>query len=499
MLPVPTPTSPHPVPDESQRLRSVHLLGICGTAMAALAGSLKARGLHITGTDDHVYPPMSDHLDALGIPYNRGYRPENIPADTDLVVVGNVIRESNPEAQEMRRRALPYLSMAAAVKRFAIGPRQCVAIVGTHGKTTTTSLAAHALVELGMDPGFLIGGIARNFSSNFRVGEGAVFVIEGDEYDTAYFDKTPKFFKYEPEIVLFTSLEFDHADIYPDLDAIRFQFSKLLESLPSQGLAIACVDDPNVKALLPRAPCPVITYGFSEEAELRLSAWRAEGAGGVFVTESKGVRSEWHLPAPGRHNALNAAAVVALARHLGHEDAAIQRAFSGFLGVKRRQEVRGEAGGVTVLDDFAHHPTAIALTIEAICGAYPGRRLWAVFEPRSFTARSARFQTEFSVSFTGADRVLLAPPPVSDYSASKGARPLDTLAIAEAIRQTGGWAQALTGTEALLEVLIAECAPGDVVLIMSNGGFDRLHERLLQALARKTGSETQSHDRSMAP
>ncbi|MDH4246598.1 MAG: Mur ligase family protein, partial [Deltaproteobacteria bacterium] len=201
------------------------------------------------------------------------------------------------------------------------------------------------------------------FFQQFPRGRGCRVCHEGDEYDTAYFDKTPKFFKYEPEIVLFTSLEFDHADIYPDLDAIRFQFSKLLESLPSQGLAIACVDDPNVKALLPRAPCPVITYGFSEEAELRLSAWRAEGAGGVFVTESKGVRSEWHLPAPGRHNALNAAAVVALARHLGHEDAAIQRAFSGFLGVKRRQEVRGEAGGVTVLDDFAHHPTAIALTI----------------------------------------------------------------------------------------------------------------------------------------
>lgn len=461
--------------------KKIHLLGICGTAMAALAGSLQALGYRVTGTDEHVYPPMSDHLRRLGIAFSEGYRPENIPADADLVVVGNVIRESNPEAAEMRRRGLPYVSMAEAVQRFTIRGRYTIAVVGTHGKTTTTSLLAHTLVELGADPGFLIGGIARNFDSNFRVGSGERFVIEGDEYDTAYFDKTPKFFKYRPTGLIFTSLEFDHADIYPDLDAIRAQFAKLLAGMPAAGVVVACADEPNVAALLDRAPCEVVTYGFGAQADCVLSGWTAQGQGARFATAWRGARREWTVPLPGRHNALNAAAVAVMAQRLSYAPAAIQAAFGTFLGVKRRQEVRGEADGVTVLDDFAHHPTAVRETLAAIRAQYPGRRLWAVFEPRSFTARSPRFQADWPGAFRGADRVIVAPA----FRGTGGGDLLDTVALAAAIYALGPPAESPASNDAVLSRLLAEVRPDDVVLMMSNGGFDNLHERLLAALRKR--------------
>jgi UDP-N-acetylmuramate: L-alanyl-gamma-D-glutamyl-meso-diaminopimelate ligase len=458
--------------------KNIHLLGICGTAMAALAGSLQAMGYRVTGTDEHVYPPMNDHLRKLGIAFSEGYRPENIPADTELVVVGNVISAPNPEAAEMRRRGLPYVSMAEAVQRFTIRGRYTVAVVGTHGKTTTTSLMAHVLVELGADPGFLIGGIARNFGSNFRVGSGERFVIEGDEYDTAYFDKTPKFFKYKPTGLIFTSLEFDHADIYADLDAIRVQFAKLLAGLPPDGLVVACADQPHVVELLNRASAPVVTYGFDAAADCRLDEWAADGTGARFTTRWRGMAHQWNLPLPGKHNALNATAVLVMAQHLGYSPDRIQSAFSTFLGVKRRQEVRGEADGVTVLDDFAHHPTAVRETLAAVRAMYPGRRLWAVFEPRSFTARSPRFQAEWPGAFTGADRVAIAPA----FRSANSAETLDTAALAAEIRALGTRAESAASNDALLATLIAEARPGDVMLMMSNGGFDNLHDRLLAAL-----------------
>jgi UDP-N-acetylmuramate: L-alanyl-gamma-D-glutamyl-meso-diaminopimelate ligase len=500
----PTPPTPPSARDAAQAPpgaalpRSVHMLGLCGTAMTALAGSLQALGVRVTGSDEHPYPPMSEHLAALGIPCNEGYRPEHIPAQVELVVVGNVIRAANPEAQEMRRRGLPHISMAEAVKRFAIGPRHTIAVVGTHGKTTTTSLAAHALVELGADPGFLIGGIANNFASNFRVGQGALFVIEGDEYDTAYFDKTPKFFKYEPRTLLFTSLEFDHADIYADLDAIRAQFAVLLRGLPANGHLIACADDPNVAALLGEPHCALVTYGFGAHATCRLGEWGDDGREAAFVTDWDGRRERWRLPLPGRHNALNAAAVIALCRGLGYEADAIQGALTSFRGVKRRQEVRGVADGVVVIDDFAHHPTAVALTIEAIRQRYPGRPLWAVLEPRSFTARSRRFQAEFGAALVGAEHVLLAAPFESDYSA--GVERLDTAALATALREGGRDAEACPSATEVLGRLAAGAAPGDVVLIMSNGGFDNVHERLLQALrAREAAAGRPSAGGPVAP
>lgn len=458
----------------------IHMLGICGTAMAALAGLLKEKGCTVTGTDDAVYPPMSDHLDALGITYQQGYRAENIPKDVSLVVVGNVITRDNPEAAEMRRREMPHVSMAEAIKTFAIGPRHTVAVVGTHGKTTTTSLAAHTLRSLGADPGFLVGGIAMNFSSNFHTGAGDVFVIEGDEYDTAYFDKTPKFFKYKPDTLIFTSLEFDHADIYDDLATIEGHFSALLGQIPAEGTVFACADDPGVTKILAASTAKVVTYGESPNADFHLKGWHPSGEGIQMETEFQGQAHSWHLPMPGRHNALNASAVIALALSRGDSANDIAKGLRSFQGVKRRQEVRGVADQVTVMDDFAHHPTAIALTIEAIAGQYPGQRLWAVFEPRSYTARSNRFQKEFTEAFSQSEFTLLAPPFTPKNTPKHP--PLDTEAIAEELRAKGKQARACSGTDEILKILGEETTPGDVVLIMSNGGFDDIHKRLLNVL-----------------
>ena len=467
-------------------VQRVHLLGICGTAMTALAGGLKELGHEVSGSDEHVYPPMSDHLTALGIPLQQGYRAENIPDGADLVVVGNVIRERNPEAEEVRRRNLPFISMAEAVHRYLIAGRESLVVVGTHGKTTTTALAAQTLTALGADPGFLVGGIARNFNGNFRLGGGDMFVIEGDEYDTAYFDKTPKFFKYHPRTLVFTSMEFDHADIYEDLRTIRGHFQALIAGLPRDGKLIACVDDVGVRGLLGEAPCPVVTYGEAEDADCRMHGWRAEGEGGSFETTWRGGREAWWIPMPGRHNALNACAVLVTAGLRGYGAENTQRALQTFQGVKRRQEVRGVADGITVIDDFAHHPTAVRLTIEAMRERYQGSRLWAVFEPRSFTARSDRFQDDFGPALAGADRVVLAPPFQSSYSG--GTASLDTAAVAEHIKQSSGWALAAEDTDAILACLVRDCRPGDVVLIMSNGGFDDLHERLLTGLNNRSQS-----------
>jgi len=452
--------------------------------MAALAGALKQQGYRVTGTDEHVYPPISDFLAAQGIAYTQGYAAGNIPQDTDLVVVGNVIREANPEAAEMRRRELPFLSMAEAVYQYAIRGRFTLAVVGTHGKTTTSTLAAHTLVHAGQDPGYLIGGIPMNLPANFATGQGQNFVIEGDEYDTAYFDKTPKFFKYRPSGVIFTSLEFDHADIYPDLEAIRRHFRALIQGLPPKGFLVACWDDPNVRELLPLAPCPVVTYGSQPGADCRQEVLAITPEGTRFRVTWGQEQQEWTIPLAGDYNAANATAVMIAARRMGLSANAVQSAFSAFQGVKRRQEVRGVANGVTVIDDFAHHPTAVRLTIAAVRQKYPHGTLWAVFEPRSYTARHKRFQEDWGRAFPLADRVLLAPPyqppgsPASDL--------LDVAQVARDVNTQGGQAQTCTNTQAILDILASQAHPGDTVLVMSNGGFDNIHQRLLDALAKRT-------------
>ena len=461
--------------------RHIHLMGVCGTGMASLAGLLKEQGIRVTGSDQNVYPPMSDFLDALGIPVLSGYRADNLFPAPDLVIVGNVITRNNPEALELARLGIPYISMPQALRHYAIDGRRSIVIAGTHGKTTTTALASWVLEVAGLDPGFLIGGLPGNFTTSFRGAKGAFFVIEGDEYDSAFFDKGPKFLHYAPWVGLLTSIEFDHADIYRDLDHVLSSFRAFIAQLPPDGLLIANADDARVMREARQAPCPVARYGLREPAEWSISGMHFKGTA---------TRLEIHSPdAPaipvvtplyGRHNMSNLLAVAALSRHLGIPTERFQKALREFSGVRRRQEVRGEAAGVLVIDDFAHHPTAVRETVSAVRERYADRRLVAVFEPRSNSSRRNIFQTQYAEAFDPADLILIAEPP------QMGTIPLEerfsSPRLVDDLRRRSLEAVFGGPSEALLEVLFENIHPGDVVLIMSNGGFDNLHERLLERL-----------------
>jgi UDP-N-acetylmuramate: L-alanyl-gamma-D-glutamyl-meso-diaminopimelate ligase len=467
---------PHPA--------SVHLIGICGTAMGALAGMLKKRGFSVTGSDANVYPPMSDFLAEMNIPVRQGYAPDNLAHNPDLVVVGNVVTRQNPEAAALADRGLCYLSLPQTLYHLFLKNKNPLVVTGTHGKTTTAALAAWLLEAAGADPGFLIGGILKNFGSNHRLGGGDWFVVEGDEYDTAFFDKGPKFLHYAPRIAVLTSLEFDHADIFPSLNEIRQAFRALVGLLLATGLLVACGDDPEVKTLAAEAPCPVRLYGLKHE-----NAWRA-----VDLTPS-GRETRFRLLRPGRppldlttplagaHNVANTLAALAALDGIGLEAERLAEPLTRFQGVKRRQEVRGVHAGVTVLDDFAHHPTAVRETLAAIRGAYPARRLVAVFEPRTNTSRRNVFQHDYAAAFDHADLVLIreAPglekiPPGERFSSAQ---------LVKDLNARGRSAFYFPDTDRLLADLAGRLQSGDVVLIMSNGGFDGLHERLLADLAQR--------------
>ncbi|MFZ5586043.1 MAG: UDP-N-acetylmuramate--L-alanine ligase [Thermodesulfobacteriota bacterium] len=469
----------------------VHLMGIGGVAMGALAGALAGRGLIVRGSDNPLYPPMSTFLAGLGIPVASGYRAENLSPRPDLVIVGNVIRRDNPEALALAALGIPYLSLPQALARFFIQGKTSIVVAGTHGKTTTTALIASGLMRAGRDPGFLVGGIMIEGGQNFRDGAGECFVVEGDEYDTAFFDKRPKFVHYQPRIGLLTSLEFDHADIYADLDAVRRAFALFVAALPADGRLIAWGDSAEVLAQAAAAPCPVQTYGQGDDNAWRLMAVAPAGDGGARLTlrAPDGERLEFTTPLAGEHNALNVTAALAalVAAGIGPAEAAAAQA--GFMGVRRRQEVRGAAGGVTVVDDFAHHPTAVRETINAVARfGLPGwragsGRLAAVFEPRSNTSRANHFQADYPAAFLGADLVFLREPP--GMAAVAENERLSSARLAADIRALGAPAQAHPDSDALLAALLTELKPGDLCLVMSNGGFDNLHQRLLEGLARR--------------
>ena len=470
-------------------MRNVHLIAACGVGMASLAGMLKEKGFRVTGSDANVYPPMSTQLEGLGIRLASPYAAENIPPDADLVVVGNAVSRGNPEAEEAARRGVPTLSMPQAVARFFIGGKESIVVAGTHGKTTTTSLAAWSLFDLGADPSFLVGGVPKNFPVSYRVGEGRHFVIEGDEYDTAYFDKGPKFLHYRPRTVLLTSVEFDHADIYRGLDHVRESFRRLAAILPRDGLLVACADYPDVVAVAREARCPVIFYGTRDAALPPGSGgegWAVRGtgeSGGMtgFRMEGAGGALEFRLPLPGLHNAANAAGVAIVLMRLGFPPGGIARAFERFAGIRRRQEVVGEFRGVLVVDDFAHHPTAVRETIRAVRGRYPGRRVVAVFEPRSNTSRRKVFQREFAAALSEADEAILAGvfgaeriPPQERLSPEE---------VAEELRASGRPARVIREVDGIVARLAETCRPGDLVLIMSNGGFGGIQGKIAAALS----------------
>ena len=415
---------------EGRRLKNVHLIAACGVGMASLAGMLKEMGCRVSGSDANVYPPMSTQLERLGIRLASPYAAENIPADADLVVVGNAVSRGNPEAEEAARRGVPTLSMPQAVARFFIGERESIVVAGTHGKTTTTSLAAWSLFALGADPSFLVGGVPKNFPVSYRLGHGRHFVIEGDEYDTAYFDKGPKFLHYRPRIVLLTSVEFDHADIYRDLDHVRESFRRLAVILPPDGLLVACADYPDVVTVAREARCPVVFYATRDgalPAGAGFDAWEVRGtgeSGGMtgFRMEGEGRALDFRFPLPGLHNAANAAGVAIVLMRLGFSPAGDRpdvRAVRRRSGGGRRWW--GSSAGVLVVDDFAHHPTAVRETIRAVRGRYPDRRIVAVFEPRSNTSRRKVFQREFTAALSGADEAILAGSVRGGKDSARGA------------------------------------------------------------------------------
>ncbi|MDZ7642648.1 MAG: UDP-N-acetylmuramate:L-alanyl-gamma-D-glutamyl-meso-diaminopimelate ligase [Desulfurivibrio sp.] len=465
-----------------ERLRRVHLMGIGGTGMAALAGMLQSVGYQVGGSDQRLYPPMSDYLQELGIIAREGYDPRNLADEPDLVIVGNVIRADNPEAAALARRQIPYLSMPQALSHYFLRDQRSLVVAGTHGKTTTASLLATALAQAGLEPGFMIGGIVQAFGRSSRLGAGPFFVSEGDEYDTAFFDKGPKFLHYRPEICILTSVEFDHADIYADLAAVRAAFARLVALLPPHGVLVACLDDPVVAELAAAAPCPVLGYGGSPGLDWQLAELEIAPGATSFTAYRKGREfGRFQSRLPGRHNALNTLAVIAVLAYLGLDATAIATAVAAFAGVRRRQEVRGEVGGVTVIDDFAHHPTAVRETLAALKAAYPGRRLLAVFEPRTNSSRRRVFQQAYVPVFGAADRVLLREPEELEGVAAEQRFSVQQL-VAELVAR-GQTAAAFATTEEILAELAATTRPGDVVAILSNGGFDDIHQRLLALLA----------------
>lgn len=464
-----------------ETIRHIHVMGICGTGMAALAGMLKASGFAVTGSDSGVYPPMSDFLKGQGIEAASGYGPQNLVPRPDLVIVGNVITRKNPEAQGLAAAGIPYLSFPQALAHFFISSRSSLVVAGTHGKTTTSSLLASALHRAGLDPSFMIGGIVREFDANFRLGHGPHFVAEGDEYDTAFFDKGSKFLHYQPQIAIITSVEFDHADIFADLDAIKRSFRKFVALLPKDGLIVAHLDDPNVAEIVANAPCEVQGYGMNPDLAWSLADVRADQGMTRFQVRRQGQDwAEMAVRLPGRHNCLNSLAVTAVLRRIGLAPEQINMALSSFGGVKRRQEVRGVERGVTVIDDFAHHPTAVRETLTALKAAYPGQRLVTVFEPRTNSSRRAIFQQDYVNAFDAADLILIRSPLPLDNVPAKELFSSDQLA-ADLVKR-GLNARSFLDTDAILTELMDILKSGDVVAILSNGGFDNIHSRLLEKL-----------------
>jgi UDP-N-acetylmuramate: L-alanyl-gamma-D-glutamyl-meso-diaminopimelate ligase len=458
----------------------IHLIGICGTAMATLAAMLKQKSFDVRGSDENVYPPMSDFLAQQGITILQGYRPEHISGDLDMVVIGNAISRGNPELEEVLDRKIRYCSLPEAIRDHFLWAARSVVVAGTHGKTTTTSLAGWLLAHGGADPSVLVGGIVENFDGSYRIGGGREFVIEGDEYDSAFFDKTAKFLKYLPDIAVIGNVEFDHADIYPDLDSIRLAFQRLVNLVPRRGLLLLGADNADALALRERALCRVETFGLSAGADWQAHDVRADGASTTFSLRRGGTPSGvFHVPLLGAFNVRNALAAIAVGAAVGLNLDTMAEGLRTFRGIRRRMQLRGTTAGVAVYDDFAHHPTAIAETLDGVRSAFPGRRVWAIFEPRSATSCRRVFQQEFVQALGRADRVVL---PAVFRSTLPDEERLSPEAMAEDLRRAGHKAQYIPQVDDIVRAVSKDARDGDLVVIMSNGGFDNIHRKLLDAL-----------------
>lgn len=468
-----TPTHPH----------HIHLIACCGTGMGSLAGMLNASGYHVTGSDQHIYPPMSTQLEEWGIPLYQGFDAAHLQPRPDLVIVGNAMSRDNAEAAATREAGIPAMSLPEALAHFFIQERHSVVVTGTHGKSTTTALIAWLLAHAGCDPSFFVGAVMRNFQSTFRLGEGNHFVVEGDEYDSAYFDKGPKFLHYRPQTAVLTSLEFDHADIYRDLDHVRSAFVQFVDLLPASGCLIACSDHANVRDLLDTTPiaAPVVTYGLDPSADWHAVESHIDGRTMRLTVQHHGeLFGRFTTPLFGQHNVQNLLAAVAVAHHLGLTAQQIASGLATFCHIKRRCEIRGTIDDITIIDDFAHHPTAVQMTVEAVRQAYPCARLWAVFEPRTATSRRKIFQDDYVEALRRADRVILADVHRKEGLTSE--ERLSPATVVQRLRDHEVPAWFYPTTDEILAHLCREAQPSDVILIMSNGGFDNIHQRLLTAL-----------------
>jgi UDP-N-acetylmuramate: L-alanyl-gamma-D-glutamyl-meso-diaminopimelate ligase len=461
--------------------KKYYLVGICGTAMASLAGMLKSTGYTVSGSDSDVYPPMSTYLEELGIRVYNGYKSENLAdAAPDIVVIGNAVSRGNPEVEQVLDSGIRYQSMAETVKELFIRGKNSIVVSGTHGKTTTTAMLAWMLEVARRKPSFLVGGIAENFGGSFQIGKGRDFVIEGDEYDTAFFDKGPKFLHYLPQILLLKNIEYDHADIYPDIESLKIAFRRVINIVPRSGLIIAGVDSPIVRELIPAAFSRVAEVGIGRGDWIaRDIAPANEGMG--FRVFNKDVHvGDFTIPMLGTFNVQNALGVIVAGKELGIDNSKIQKGLSTFKSVKRRLELRGEVERIRVYDDFAHHPTAVLETLRAIRERYPTDRIWAVFEPRSQTCRRKIFEQEFIKSFDPADTVVVARVFASSKLAAD--EQLSPDAVVMGVRARGKIAETFDTTDEIVDYISRNATPGDQIVVMSNGGFDGIHHKILEKL-----------------
>jgi UDP-N-acetylmuramate: L-alanyl-gamma-D-glutamyl-meso-diaminopimelate ligase len=463
---------------------TIYMMGICGTAMGSLAGLLKDMGYNVRGSDQNVYPPMSTKLASLGIPIIEGYKPENLQPRPDKVIVGNVMSRNHPEVQALLSSGIPFTSLPKAMGEYLIGERHSVVIAGTHGKTTTTAITSWVLEQAGLHPGFMIGGVPLNFPNTFSIGTGDYFVIEGDEYDTAFFDKVPKFIHYRPRSVILTSIEFDHADIYKDLAAVKDAFKMLLQLIPTDGHLIYEAEDENIKSILSETRClNVQGYGV-KSSDWQLGDIRWEEAYSQFDVICRGKKIDTiKSNLFGEYNLLNALSVYALAVNLKLDMNLVRKAFASFKGVKRRQEIFGQPRNITLIDDFAHHPTAVRVTIDGIKKRFKNSRIIGVFEPRSATSRRRIFQQDFANALSTADEIIVSVP----YDQSKIAETerFNSDELIQDIKKIVGDSKARLGhsPDEIVSILKERAKPGDVILLMSNGGFGGIYTKLLKELA----------------
>jgi UDP-N-acetylmuramate: L-alanyl-gamma-D-glutamyl-meso-diaminopimelate ligase len=466
--------------------KHVHVIGIGGSAMAPLAGMLREHGFRVTGSDSGVYPPASTLLESLGISFFNTFDAAHMEPVPDLVVVGNIIARGNPELEEVLDRNIPYRSLPEILEEVFLPGRHSIVVSGTHGKTTTTAMLAWIFHTAGKRPHFLVGGVAENFGKSYGLGGGEEFILEGDEYETAFWDRGPKFFHYHPDDLIVTSLEYDHADIYPDFDTYQLAFRRLVNLVPRRGRVVIWGDQeesgPALRRTAEKAFCPVETYGFRAGNNWVASDLTLAGETMRFQVAHHGnAFGTFSMTATGRHNVLNAMAAMVVAQGRGISAEQIAKALATFRSVKRRMDVKGEIGGVLVVDDFAHHPTAVKATIEAASGRWPGRRLWAILEPRSNSMRRKVFQDELPKALALADRVILGGVFRAQQLGDENR--MDPETVAASVRALGKDAHVFPGADAIAEHLVAEAKPGDLLLIMSNGSFDGLCDKLLKELS----------------